>query len=161
MSHFISKNARYEMRNEIELIIKTNQINRKLFYEVSKFEYKSILKKIYYSFCDYKTYPVIQTTTYMWTRLRKELNQTKLIHTNWKDWTSYIDKIDQLIPPQSQDKYYFISDGSWLYEGTLDGIKQILYHYPVFMDDFYICAKDYSWLIIHCEDGGCMFRINQ
>ena len=85
MSHFISKNARYEMRNEIELIIKTNQINRKLFYEVSKFEYKSILKKIYYSFCDYKTYPVIQTTTYMWTRLRKELNQTKLIHTNWKD----------------------------------------------------------------------------
>ncbi len=26
------------------------------------------------------------------------------------------------------------------------------------MDDFLLITKDYSWLIIHCEDGACMFR---
>lgn len=150
---------RYEYRNEIENIIKKYNIDRNSFHEVDKLYYEKVQRKIYYTFCNYQKYPTIQFP-YMWTRLRDNLKRTDLIITDWSDWTAYIDKIDQLIPDKNPSiLYYIIMDGDWVYEGTLPEIKKVLYEMPIFMDDFYLSPKDYSWLIIHCEDGACMFRV--
>ena len=70
----------------------------------------------------------------------------------------YIDKINQRIPDKNPStQYYIIMDGDWVYEGTITEIKKYYTEMPIFMDDFYLSPKDYSWLIIHCEDGACMF----
>lgn len=154
-----SEKVRYEMRNEIENIIKIHNIDRKKFHEVAKNRYQEVLQKLYYSFCDYQKYPVIQLA-YMWTRLRKDLNSTDSISTNWRDWEQYISKIDTLVPDRNIMVYYYlVVDGGWVYEGRLEEIKMVLSEYPMSMEDFYIFPKDYSWLIIHCDDGACMNRV--
>ena len=37
--------------------------------------------------------------------------------------------------------------------------KEVLKEYPTWMEDFYIFPKNYLWLICHCDDGACMFRV--
>lgn len=151
---------RYEMRNEIENIIKQKHIDRTIFHEVAKSNYEKVLRKIYYSFCDYQKYPTIEVSSYMWVRFRDGLKQTDLFYVDWADWNNYIDYIDQLIPEEESSVfYYLLVDGGWVYEGTLTGIKQVLYDFPVWMEDFYITPKNYAWLIVHCEDGECMFKV--
>lgn len=96
----------------------------------------------------------------MWTRFRKELNRTDSIRTNWRDWKNYISSIDDLVPERNLMAYYYlIVDDGWIYEGRLDEIKKVLFEYPMSMDDFYLFPKDYSWLINHCDDGACMYRV--
>ena len=48
------KPFRYWIRDEIEEIIKEENIDRKRFYEASKNNYQSIINKFYYSFIDYE-----------------------------------------------------------------------------------------------------------
>lgn len=151
---------RYEERNEIENIIKENNIDRDIFHEVGKSDYEKVIKRLYYSFCNYQKYPEIQLP-YMWTRFRKGLKQTELIRTDWNNWDTYVDNIRYLIPEDKNMavKYYLVVDGGWVYEGSLNGIIKVLYDYPVIMDDFYIFPKDYSWSLVHCDDGECMFKV--
>lgn len=150
---------RYEMRDEIENIIKEYHIDRIKFHEVAKNEYEKVLRKLYYSFCDYQKYPVIQIP-YLWTRFRDNLNSTELIAEGKDGWRSYIDKLDDMIPDGNfMELYYLVTDGEWVYEGTLGEIKKVLYEYPASMEDFYLFPKDYRWLVSHCDDGGCMCRI--
>ena len=151
--------VRYEMRNEIETILKESHIDRTKFHEASKKYYDKIIRTLYYTYCDYKKYPAIQTA-YMWTRFRDHLKMTELIKTDWDDWEQYIGKLDMLIPENAPTKcYYLLVDGGWVYEGILLEIKKVLLKYPISMDDFYLFHKDYSWLINHCDDGGCMYRV--
>lgn len=150
---------RYQMRNEIEDIIKKCHIDRSKFHEVAKNYYDKVLCKLYYTFCDYIKYPSIQIT-YMWTRFRNDLKSTNIIRADRNTWEEYICKMDNLIPEKDFiTTYYFIVDGGWVYEGELDEIKKVLLEYPVTMDDFYFFPKDYRWLIYHCEDGDCMCRV--
>ena len=51
---------RYEKRNEIENIIKENNIDRDIFREVGKLDYEKVIKRLYYTFCNYQKYPEIQ-----------------------------------------------------------------------------------------------------
>ena len=44
------ENIKYEIRNEIEKIIKEQKIDRQQFHEVSKFKYEDVIQKLYYSF---------------------------------------------------------------------------------------------------------------
>lgn len=159
IDHTESRSIRYEMRNEIETIIKTRHIDRTKFHETSKNNHEKVIRKLYYSFCNYQKYPTIQLA-YLWTRFRDNLNQSELISTNWKNWDEYINKIDLLIPEKDPCiLYYFIVDGGWVYEGRLQEIKTVLSDYPMFMEDFYIFPKNYDWLLCHCDDGGCMIRL--
>ncbi len=154
-----NQKIRYEMRNEIETIIKKHEIDRKKFHEAEKNDYEKIIRKLYFTFCDYEKYPKVQIP-YMWTRFRDNLNQTPLIQTSWDNWEQYIDRIDSLIPEKiSRPPYYLIVDGGWLYEGMLNEIKEVLLDYPDSMEDFYLFPRDYKWLINHCDDGDCMYRI--
>ena len=151
--------VRYEMRNEIENIIKEYHIDRNKFHEVAKNKYEEVLRRLYYSFCDYQKYPAIQIA-YMWTRFRNNLNSTKPIITKWEDWEEYIDQLDDIVPDKNPiEWYYLVVDGGWVYEGILSEIKKVLLEYPAFMDDFYLFPKDYRWLVCHCDDGGCMCRM--
>lgn len=153
------KNKSYKERNEIEKIIKEKCIDRNSFYEVAKAGYKQIIHRLYYTFCDYHNFPTIQIK-YMWIRLRGKLEQSELIPANGKDWNTYIDSIDHLIPEKASCVcYYLIVDGGWVYQGSIKEIKKILYEYPQWMEDFYLFPMDYRWLIIHCEDGACMCRV--
>lgn len=153
------KSIRYEMRDAIEDIVKSKDIDRSKFHEVSKFKYEKIIRKLYYSFFDYQKYKDIQMS-YMWTRIRQDLSQTDIIYTDWKNWNKYIDKLNDMIADNNSLKmYYLLTDGGWVYEGRFSEIKIVLYEYPMNMDDFYIFPKDYSWLIIHCEDGECMCKV--
>lgn len=150
---------RYEMRNEIEHIIKEHNINRKNFHETAKSNYEKVIRNLYYNFCDYQKYPKIQIA-YMWTRFRNSLNSTEIITTNWNDWETYINKIDNLIPEKNPTlSYYLIVDGGWVYEGILYEIKKVLLEYPFSMEDFYLFPKNFRWLITHCDDGACMCRV--
>lgn len=156
-----SNKIRYEMRNALENIVKEKQIDRTKFHEVAKNLYEKVIRKVYYTFCDYQKYPAVQVDTYMWTRFRKDLNSTDPIQADWNDWEGYIGKLDTLIPEKNNPMtlYYLVVDGGWVYEGTLTEIKKVLLEYPRSMEDFYLFPKDYSWLITHCEDGGCMCRV--
>lgn len=154
-----SRECRYEMRNAIESIIKEQKIDRSIFHETGKWNYEKVIRKIYYSFCNYKKYPNIQIN-YMWTRLRDDLKSSELIYTDWKNWDSYIEQMKLIIPEKNPSLfYYLLTDGGWVYEGTLKGMEQMLKEYPAWMYDFYLTPKDISWLIVHCEDGACMSRI--
>ncbi|MDE7323520.1 MAG: hypothetical protein K2N73_12540 [Lachnospiraceae bacterium] len=156
-----SKPLRYELRDEIEDIIKEVNIDRTEFHETAKNMYEKVQRNVYYAFCDYKKYPAVQVDTYMWTRFRKDLKSTDLIITRWDDWDDYIGKLDTLIPGKKNPMafYYLVVDGGWVYEGTLTAIKKVLLEYPCSMADFYLFPKDYSWLITHCEDGASMCRV--
>lgn len=148
-----------EIRNEIENIIKKQKINRKKFHEVSKFKYRDVIQKFYYSFFHYQKYPEIQFR-YLWVRLRDDLNSTAPFYTSWDNWDKYIDYLDYLVPVNHSDTfYYLLIDGGWVYEETLLEIKKVLYEYPDWIEDFYLFSKKYEWLIIHCEDGACMIKV--
>lgn len=159
MTQTEANKIRYEMRDEIENIVKEYHIDRIKFHEAAKNEYKKVLHKLYYSFCDYQTYPSIQIR-YMWTRFRENLNSTDPIIENDGGWRSYIDKLDTIIPDGNfTELCYFVADGGWVYEGTISEIKKVLFEYPAYMEEFYLFPKDYRWLISHCDDGACMWRV--
>lgn len=154
-----SDSVRYEMRNEIELIIKEYGIDRSTFYEAAKGEYERIVKRLYYTFCDYKKYPAIHTS-YMWTRFREGLHYSIQIPTDWEHWDGYICQMDELIPKKCRMRsYYLLVDGGWVYEGMIEPVKAVLFRYPNYMEDFYLFPRDYSWVIHHCDDGECMYRV--
>lgn len=50
------KSMRFWIRDEIEEIIKEENIDRKKFHEFSKLRYQDIINKFYYSFCDHKIF---------------------------------------------------------------------------------------------------------
>ncbi len=160
MNHLTaSEKIRYEMRNEIEQIIKEQNIDRMKFHETKKDRYEQIICKLYYTFFDYEKYPKIQLP-YMWTRFRDTLAFTQPIWTDWNNWEEYINCIDSLIPEKiSTLPYYLLVDGGWLYDGILSEIKKVLQVYPDSMEDFYLFPRDYKWLINHCDDGACMYRV--
>lgn len=162
MSRTENEKVRYEKRNEIEENIKKYNVDRSKFHEVAKNYYDKVIRKLYYTFCDYIKYPFIDFTgiTYLWTRFRNDLKSTDIIRADQNNWREYIHKIDSLILPKDRmASYYLVLDGGWVYEGELDEIKKVLLEYPITMEDFYLFPKDYGWLIVHCEDGDCMCRV--
>ncbi len=156
-----SEKTRYEMRNEIETIVKEQHINRAEFHEVAKDSYAEVIRRVYYSFCNYEKYPTIQLP-YMWTRFRKGLEQSPQIPVDWANWDLYLNYLDDFVLGDSiLIFYYLIVDGGWVYEGTLREIKKVLYEEPRLVEDFYITPRNYEWLIVHCGDGECMFKLSQ
>lgn len=169
---------RYEMRNKIENIIKFKNIDRNKFHEVSKLDWQGIIKKLYYSFCDYQTardsymwkeplqkdwhapydrHNVYGWRPYMWTSFRKDLIIADRVYEG--EWDEYIEKLFSIVPAWNDKTFYFlITDGGWVYEGTLPMIVNILFDYPIGMMEFYLFPKDYSWVITHSEDAECMWR---
>lgn len=68
-------NVRYWSRDEIEQIVKNRHIDRTRFYEYSKTDYERVIKKFYYSFCEYEKDTDI-ILDYCWIRFRENLEIT-------------------------------------------------------------------------------------
>lgn len=155
-----NKEIRYAARDEIEQIIKAENIDREHFKEAAKDEYDKIIRKFYYTFCDYKNYPKIHLN-YVWLNFRKTVTFREPVRCD--DWEKYIDNIDILIPNGLEsEEYFLITDYGWVYEGRLAEIKKVLKETTAgCFDDFYILPKrsQFDWVICHCDDGDCMVNI--
>lgn len=150
---------RYEMRNEIEQIIKDENIDRNYFKEASKFEYEKIIRRFYYTFCDYKKCPDINLN-YCWLNIRNDIKKSSLLCCG--DWDESILNIDKLIP-ETSDFYYFILDYGWVYEGRLKEIKNVIINTSGRLEDFFILPKKnkFNWAVCYCEDGDCIITYHK
>lgn len=153
----------YRTRDEVEEIIKENNIDRSEFHEVSKLSYENILRKFYYTFFEYDRnvrYAQQQkiNLSYAWLHFRKELSHsdTILLHYNDTD----IDSIKSLIPEYSDNMKCFciLADG-WVYEGKLSAMLNVIPEVSV-MTDYYIISKKFDWVVVSCEDGESLCRID-
>ena len=157
------KPFRYWIRDEIEEIIKEENIDRKRFYEASKNNYQSIINKFYYSFIDYedKRKPDFTELSYLWLNFRKNLKRSPLIHWG-KDYNEYIGSIASLIPDgYLNNMHYLILSQGWVYEGYIPEIIAVLRETDGWLDDFYVVSKKYEYVIIHTDDGECMYSLTK
>lgn len=154
----------YRIRDEIEEIIKEENIDRNSLYEVSKFSYENILRKFYYTFFEYdKNVRYAEQKkidlSYAWLYFRKNLNHSETIQVNYDD--SDIDAIKNLIPDYSDEKSCFcIVDGGWVYEGKISEILKVFPSEIGIKTDYYIISKKFDWVVVNCEDGECVFRMD-
>ncbi|GEM_PF-5056252 len=91
------RSFRYEVRIETEQSIKNLNIDRANFREAPKNEWKSVIRRFYYMFIDYKTSPNIHLS-YLWLRFRPELTYTGHIQNgcDTADRTGFVGNIDSL-----------------------------------------------------------------
>ena len=157
------KPVRYWIRDEIEEIIKEENIDRKRFYEASKNNYQSIINKFYYSFIEYedKRKPDFTALDYIWLIFRKNLKRSHLIHWG-KDYYEYIGSIAALIPDEYlNNMHYLILSQGWVYEGYIPEIIAVLKETDGWLDDFYVVSKKYEYVIVHTDDGECMYSLTK
>lgn len=148
------------LRDTIEECIKEENINRKRFYEYSKFKYDSIIKKFYYTFCDYQNFTPSEI---LLKHNRMHLRDNLKIYSiagflQSENWIDYISKIKLKI--NTTQKLYFILDSGWLYEGYQEEIFAILYKIGWDLGDFFILSKKFDWFIVHdnLNDSAIMYE---
>jgi len=153
-----SKPARYWIRDEIEEIIKEENIDRRHFHEASKQQFAHVIDKFYYTFFDYENCRKPDRTElgYLWLRIRDDICLERQIICG-KDWCSHISNIKTFTPPENlSDLHWLILSQGWVYEGNIDEIIAVLSETDGFLDDFYVVSKKYDRMIVYCEDGDCM-----
>lgn len=157
------KPASYRTRDEVEEVIKENNIDRSEFHEASKFSYKNILRKFYYTFFEYDRnvrYAEQQEInfSYAWLYFRKDLYHSDSIRAYYDN--TDIDSIKSLVPEYSDDMicYYIIADG-WVYEGKLSAMLNVIPEISIWTD-YYIISKKFDWVVVNCDDGECFFRVS-
>lgn len=159
-----SKPASYRVRDEIEEIIKEENIDRNSLHEVSKFSYENILRKFYYTFFEYDKNVRYSKQkkidlSYAWLYFRKNLNHSETIRVQYDD--SDIDAIKSLIPDYSDEKVCFcIVDEGWVYEGEISEILKVFPSEIGIKTDYYIISKKFDWVVVNCEDGECVCRMD-
>ncbi|MDE7137972.1 MAG: hypothetical protein K2O29_05890, partial [Ruminococcus sp.] len=157
------KPQNYWIRDEIENIIKENNIDRSKFHEVSKYSYEKILHKFYYTFFEYEkntgyTEPQKIELSYAWLNFRKELEISETIQVRYDNIN--IDVIKSLVPDYSDEKICFVivAEG-WVYEGEISEILKIFPCEIGIITDCYIISKKFDWVVVNCEDGECVYRV--
>lgn len=151
-----------KIRDEIEEIIKEKNIDRNSLHEVSKFSYEKILRKFYYTFFEYDKN--IRNTkkidlSYACLNFRKDLKMSEVFRACYDD--NDIDVIKNLVPDYSDEKICFVivAEG-WVYEGELSEILKVFPSEIGIMTDYYIISKKFDWVVVNCEDGECVYRLN-
>ncbi|MDE6004083.1 MAG: hypothetical protein K2G88_01700, partial [Oscillospiraceae bacterium] len=111
----------------------------------------------YYTFCDYPKYqatPEQIEIYYLWTSFRKNLQYSESVAYPFDTdttWEHAVKSIKNWLPDKNK-YYYFLTVYGWLYEGTINGILQLLEEDPLMLQEFYIFPKDYSLVIIYDDD---------
>ena len=91
-----NKSIKENMRNEIEDIIKSQNIDRARFHEFDKRRYNEIIKKFYYAFFDYEKFKTI-SLNYLWLKVRGDI-ELQIIQCSLScDWEEYISKIKEYL----------------------------------------------------------------
>lgn len=149
---------KYCIRDEIENTIKQENIDRKRFYEVSKFEYEKIRRRFYYSFFEHEKYDTevdLNNLDYLWLYFHKRLKKSPSRY----DVDEYIDNIPDLINNDEKNKkFYLILQYGWVYEGYIPEIISVLNESATFYD-FYIVSKKFNYLIVYSVDGDCIYTV--
>lgn len=148
------------IRDEIEDIVKEENIDRNRFHEFSKSSYIDIIRKFYFTFSDRKHYKPSQihlSLCYM--HFRKNLEQNHIdcfFRTN--DWTEYMVTIINAVP-EKNIKLFLIIEYGWVYEGYADEIFNVIDNISCNYD-FYIVSSKYDWFIAvsNMEDSATMYR---
>jgi len=152
-------NLRYEVRNSIENAVKSQNIDRSRFHEVSKYRYENIIRQFYYTFFEHKDeeYLNIKDLNLKYLRFRKNLKEHFVFQYEC-EWEEYFSNMKDVIDEKEEKEYYLILDYGWVYEGYLTEICDVLLNAdgPPFIEDFYIISKKFEWIIYHCDDGQCM-----
>lgn len=153
---------RYRVRDEIEVAVKEENIDRSKFHEVSKFYYESILRKFYYTFFEYDrnlrySEPKKIDLSYAWLNFRKSLNHSETIRLYYDERDR--ESVKRLVPDYSDDKICFdiVADG-WVYEGEISAMLTA-FSEIYFKTDFYIISKKFDWVVVNCEDGESVWRL--
>ncbi|MBQ3692592.1 MAG: hypothetical protein II931_04640 [Clostridia bacterium] len=150
-----NKSYKTNMRDEIEEIIKTKNIDRSRFHEFDKHRYNEIIKKFYYTFFDYEKYKNI-SLDYLWLKTRSDIKNEVVRGLNQSEnWEEYIHSIANYIPDTDKPQYLILSHGL-VYEGSVTEIQKVLFETTYRLDDFYIVSKKFDRVIFHNDDGECM-----
>lgn len=153
---YSQKSFKYQMRDEIEEIIKTENIDRSRFHEFDKNRYSEIINKFYYAFFDYEKYRMLELH-YLWLRIRSDIENEIVQGLNQSEsWKEYIKKIDRYLPHGKDKTYFLILSQGWVYEGYIPEIQTVLMNTTVLLDDFYIVSKKFDTVLFHNDDGECM-----
>lgn len=150
------KNVRYWSRDEIENIVKDKGIDRTRFYEYSKYDYEKMIKRFYYSFCDYenKKKPEI-SLTYIWLNFRRNLVKSPPIHASI-GWNKMLQLTKEQLKVETSKKLYLILNDGWVYEGFIDEIIKVLCEITSTIEDFYIVSLQFDTMAAYCDDGDCV-----
>lgn len=155
------KPYRYYVRDEVEEIVKEENIDRKRFHEFSKFRYNEIIRKFYYNFADYKNFtPSRIHLDYTYMHLRDNLEKHYIdcfFRTN--DWVEYMETVRTEIS-HIKEKMYLILEQGWVYEGYVNEIFDVLTEVDGGLTDCYIVSSKFDWFIAMCniEDNAVMYR---
>lgn len=146
-------------RDEIEKIIKEENIDRNRFAEFSKFQYDSIIKKFYYAFSDYSHFASTQVTlTHKRLHIRNSIECSFIAGIySAGNWTEYLKAIKAAVPLNPDEKLFLILSEGWVYEGYIDEIFKVLNKTDVWNEDFFIISKKYDWFIVHDWIDWCAF----
>lgn len=130
------KSMRFWIRDEIEEIIKEENIDRKRFYEYSKFRYQNIINKFCYSFCDCRNFIIDKIRLdYHGLHFRKNLENYRIAgFFQSADWVDYLEKIRHEI--DTAGKLFLILPECWVYEGYLNEIITVLSETDGWLRDF-------------------------
>lgn len=148
------KNVRYWSRDEIENIVKDVGIDRNRFYEYSKYDYEKVIKKFYYSFCDYEKHPEI-SLSYNWLYLRDNLISSSPIHAS-NGWINMLQFTKEQFKVERDKKLYLILSDGWVYKGFIDEIINVLSEITGNIEDFYIVSLKFDIMAAYCGDGDCV-----
>ncbi|MBO5104832.1 MAG: hypothetical protein J6B74_07220 [Ruminococcus sp.] len=148
------------IRDEIEDIVKKENIDRNRFHEFSKSGYIDIIRKFYFVFSDRKNYtPSLIYLSLCYMHFRENLEQYYIdCFFRTYDWTEYMMTIKNVVPDKNL-KLFLITDEGWVYEGYADEIFQIMNNTSCNYD-FYIVSSKFDWFIAvsDIEDNATMYR---
>ena len=152
------KPSRYWIRDEIEEIIKEENIDRTRFSEYSKFRYDAIIRKFYYTFCDYRNFtPSVIPLEHYRMHLRRNLERESIAgFFRSCNWMTYLEEIRNGIPEKT-GKCFLILSAGWVYEGYPEEIRKVLSETDGWLNDFIILSSKFEWFIIHDEIAECAF----
>lgn len=149
-----NKPVKYWMRDEIEEIIKEENIDRNRFYEFSKLQYNDIINRFYYTFVDYEKYPKVELA-YCWLHFREGLRHTEPVSQRTHEWVDFLQKVQLMIAQVCDEKMYMIVSQGWVYEGYAEQIFRVLMETDSLLEDFYIVSPKFDWVMAYCDDGEC------
>lgn len=148
------KSVRYWSRDEIEHIVKEKHIDRTRFCEYSKNDYEKVIRKFFYSFCDYEKHPQI-TLSYIWLYFKENLISSAPVNANI-GWHNMLQTIKERMDYDWSKQLYLILDDGWVYEGYIDEIIAVLGEITGNIEDFYIVSLQFDQMAAYCGDGDCM-----
>lgn len=131
------------IREDIENIIKKNNIDRINFSEISKQSWESILKNIEDKFAD-------KTNNYKnglyWANVNGFNPKLKSMSFDMRDCYDWY----KLLPKVFDDEFVYVVwtdiEKDWIYEERFKELAEVL-EYTEFDDDYYIVSKKYKWLV--------------